>query len=232
MKESQKNAKSAQIPVSRTRLATMSTGELMELADNFGIYIPYGLERIFIIEELLEYSNSNTGEVKNEIEVSSSCLETAALPKQYNISFVEVLIRDPLWVYVYWEIKGQDRELHENALDFKGYCLSLVTLENGDAEIKTGKNSFTMPVSADESARYLGITEQSLQAQFRYKIMLGVIRGEAELPIAESLPFCLPRLIENESINSMKANPLLRLSGIQDLLTIKNTEQQSKGMRR
>jgi len=218
---------SPNVPVSRTWLESLSDAELIKLADSFGIDIPLGLERIFIIEELLEYSTS-TDEVKDDLEIEQSYPETAALPKQYNISFIEVVIRDPLWVFVYWEVKGHDREIHENASDFKGYCLRVVPLNGGETEAKSGEDSFTLPVDADDSARYLGFAEHSSQANGRYVIKLGVIRGDSELQIAASRPFCLPRLIENENISGMKENPLVRLSGVQDLSIIKRTDRQSR----
>ena len=225
---------SLQFPVSRTWLESKSTGELIKLADGFSIDIPDGLERIFIIEELLEYSNMNALEAKHDLENNSSYSETADLPKQYNISYIEVIIRDPLWIFVYWEIKSHDREMHENTDDFKGYCLRLVPINEAETELK--ENSFTVPVGSEDCARYIGLTEQSFnkditQAQERYIIKLGVIRGDSETQIAVSQPFCMPRLIENENINNMKENPLSRLSAVADLPIIKNTDRQSRTKR-
>jgi len=217
-----------QVPVTRIWLESLSNAELIKLADSFGIDIPAGLERIFIIEELLEYSSASTEEIKDDLEIEPSYRETVVLPKQYNISFIEVIIRDPLWVFAYWEIKGHDREIHENAADFKGYCLRVVPLNNGEAESKSSENSFNVTVNANDSARYLGFAEHSSHTQDRYTIKLNVIRGDSELPIAASLPFCLPRLIENEDIYSMKENPLVRLSGVQDLSIIKRSDRQAR----
>jgi len=214
------------VPVSRTRLESLSTAELVKLADSFGIDIPHGLERIFIIEELLEYSNTGVQEKTDDLEINPVYTETVMLPKQYNISYIEVIIRDPLWVFVYWEIKGHDREIYERADDFKGYCLRVVPLSEKNTELNEA--SFTVPVNADDTARYLGFAEHSSQSHGRYIVKLAVIRGSSELPVAESLPFCLPRLIENEEINAMKENPLFRFSGVQDLSIIKNTDRQSK----
>jgi len=214
------------VPVSRTWLESLSTAELIKLADSYGIDIPHGLERIFLIEELLEYSNTGVQEKADDLEINPAYIETAILPKHYNISYVEVIIRDPLWVFVYWEIKGHDREIHERAENFKGYCLRVVPLSEENKELNEA--SFTVPVNADDSARYLGFAEHSSQSHGRYVIKLAVIRGSSELTVVESLPFCLPRLIENEEINNMKENPLFRLSGVQDLSIIKNTDRQSK----
>ena len=217
---------SPNVPVSRTWLESLSNAELIKLADSFGIDIPVGLERIFIIEELLEYSSASAEEIKDDLEIEQSYPETAALPKQYNISYVEVLIRDPLWVFVYWEVKGHDREIHENAADFKGYCLRVVPLDGSETESNSGEDSFTVSVDANDCARYFGFAEHSSQAQGRYIIKLGVIRGDSELQIAASQPFCLPRLIENKNISDMKENPLVRLSGVQDLSIIKSADRQ------
>jgi len=217
--------------ISRTGLEGLSTGELIKMADSFGIDIPDGLERIFIIEELLDYYSTSVEDVIDEIEIDPSYPETAALPKQYNISYIEVIIRDPLWVFAYWEIKRHDRDLHENAGDFGGYCLRIIPLNEEETDSKSLENSFTVPVNTEDCARYIGLAEHSSQTQGRYIIKLVVIRGGAELQIAASKPFCLPKLIENENISVMKENPLLRLSAVADLSIIKNADRQSRSKR-
>jgi len=214
------------VPVSRTWLESLSTAELIRLADSYGIDIPHGLERIFIIEELLEYANTDIQEKTDDMEINPAYAETVILPKHYNISYIEVIIRDPLWVFVYWEIKGHDREKHEHSDDFKGYCLRVVPLSENNTE--QNEASFTVLVNTDDTARYLGFAEHSFRSNGRYIVKLAVMRGSSEINIAESLPFCLPKLIENEEINAMKEKPLFNFSGVQDLSIIKNTDRQSK----
>ena len=216
------------VPFSRHWLESLSTGELVKLAEDIGIDIPPGLERIFIIEELLESSNDGGQEVKDDLEINPSYSESVALPKQYNISYIDVIIRDPLWVFVYWEVKGHDREMHENADNFKGYCLRVMPLDEGEAIPKSRENSFTLSVDVEDCARYLGFAEQSLRAAGRYIIKLGAIRGNQEEQIAVSQPFNLPRSIKNDGIYALDQNPLIRLSGVQDFLTIKSTDRQSR----
>ena len=216
-------------PFSRPWLESLSTNELIKLAEGLGIDIPAGLERIFIIEELLlESANEGKQEDAEEMEINPSYSEAVALPKQYNISFIEVIIRDPLWVFVFWEIKGHDREAHENAGDFKGYCLRVIPLNEGETIPKSRENSFTVSVNANDTAIYLGFAEQPPQASGRYIIKLGVLRGDSELQIAASAPFNLPRLIEDDCICAHSQNPLVRLSGMQDFATIKNQDRQSR----
>jgi hypothetical protein len=214
-------------PISRHWLESLSTPELVKLAEDFGIDIPPGLERIFIIEELLlENAYLSEPKTEEEIQIIPSYTESVALPKQYNISFVEVIIRDPLWAYVFWEIKNHDRELYENTDDFNGYFLRVIPIIEGEKVQKSGENFFTVLIDKDDSARYLGFAEHSPQTEGRYIIKLGVIRGESEAQIAVSQPFNMPRLIDSTTLSGTDSNPLIRLSGTPDFLTINSTDRE------
>jgi len=214
---------------SRSWLESLSTAELVKLAEDFGVDIPPGLERIFIIEELLlESAYLSEPKTEEDIQIIPSYTESVVLPKQYNISFIEVIIRDPLWAYVFWEIKSHDRETHENADDFKGYCLRVIPLVEGENIRKSKENSFTVSIDKEDSARYLGFAEHSQQVECRYVIKLGVIRGESELQIAVSQPFTMPRLIDNAALCGINSNPLVRLSGAPDFSTTNSTDRESR----
>jgi hypothetical protein len=217
-----------QHPVTRPWLENMSTGELIKLADTYGIDIPLGLERIFIIEEILECANAEDQTIKEDITVNPSYSEAVLLPKQYNISYLEVIIRDPLWAFVFWEIKGHDRDVHENAVDFNGYYLHIIPLDASGQQTQVKENTFSIPVGVFDCARYLGFAEHSTMNSGRYVIKLSVIRGDSELLIASSLPFDLPKRYENYDITHMSGNPLIRLSGVQDLIITKNIDRQSR----
>jgi len=221
-------AESNNIPVSRTWMESLSTDELIKLADTHGIDMPPELERIFIIEELLECLNADMEESADDLEVNPSYPETALLPKQYNISFIDVIIRDPLWVFVFWEIKGHDREIYENAPEFNGYCLRLIPLDESGKESKSKENYFTVSISAEDNARYLGLAEHAKQSSNGYVIKLGVILGDSEQHIASSLPFHLPRLSENKIIGELGSNPLIRLSGVLDISITRKTDRQPR----
>jgi len=222
---------SLQVPVTRHRLESLSTEQLIKLADSYGIDIPPGLERIFIIEEILDVSSVDSQEIASDIEVNESYSETAALPSQYNISYIEVMIRDPLWVFAFWEIKKHDRETHENSGDFNGYCLKIIPLDKDGKEKSSNENPFTISIDAEDCARYLGIVEHSAQNSDCYVIQLCVNKGGALLQIAVSHPFYLPKPYDNNIIADMSNNPLTLLSGARDLKIIKNTNRQSAGKR-
>jgi hypothetical protein len=222
----------------RPYLESLSTNELVKLADSLGIDIPPGLERIFIIEELLELGFGDDLDTEDDIvPVHADFLETAALPKQYNISYIDVLIRDPLWAFVFWEIKGHDREIHEKALDFGGYCLRVIPLTDGVSRGSRASrtemdNSLTVPVGPDDTAWYLGFPP----AEGKYQVELCVLRGSEERVIRLSRPFKLPRLLEPPSrkaalpgeIQEVYRNPLACLSGAKDFPVIRSADRLSR----
>ncbi|MDR0464357.1 MAG: DUF4912 domain-containing protein [Treponema sp.] len=230
-------------PVSRIWLDSLSTDELIKYADSYGVDIPAELERIFIIEEILEAASIDIQEPEDLIEVNPSYSEPALLPKQYNISYIEVIVRDPLWVFAFWEIKLHDREIHENAKNFGGYFLRVIPLDKEGNERESNENTFTVSVSTEDCARYLGFAGYSnnetetnpkngdLKNLNCYVIKLGVVRGSSELLIASSSPFTLPTLSENDNIADLSRNPLLRLSGVQDLSVIKSKDRHIRAKR-
>ena len=253
------------VRLTRAYLESITTDELMKMADNFGIDIPPELDRIFIIEELLEYASpdfmlGSTPESSDSFDTeapspgnpldenddsSAGLIETAPLPKQYSITFIEAMIRDPLWAFVFWEIKTQDREQIEKNQDFEGYYLKVSSLDadgNGCRDessmqakplIETEK-FFTVPVGLADSAWYLGFTPDkediSDEGKKQYNVELCAhIKGE-ETILASSNTFMLPGLYEpaagkNKLDNEKNNNPLVRLSGYGDFHILHYSER-------
>ncbi|MDR1318898.1 MAG: DUF4912 domain-containing protein [Treponema sp.] len=233
--------------LTRPYLESLSTDELVKLADRFGVDIPFGLERIFIIEELLDLALGDEFESREDEEENiphADFLEAASLPRQYYISFIEVLIRDPLWAFVFWEIKGHDKEIHERAGDFGGYFLQVVPV-NGKAPANE-EDSFTVPVGIDDTAWYLGFPP----AEGSYQVGLCALHGDEKNVLTVSRPFRLPRLLESpvrhslsgpaapESFRTAAAgmrdiqpvyrNPLACLSGAKDFAIIRSADRVSR----
>jgi hypothetical protein len=198
-------------------LESLSTGELIILAEKCGLDLPVGLERVFIIEELFYHGqDSKTRAVEADDLEHREIKESAALPGRYNISFIEVLVRDPLWVLVFWEIKEQDWELHQKTADFSGYFLRVIPLK-GESLQPDIAASFTVAVNTDDSAWYVGFSPEDGRS---FKIELCSQHSDHCTALAESRPFILPRLIRpqhdnlEEDIQAVYKNPLVQLSGV------------------
>jgi len=213
-------------------LESLSTGELIGLAVKNGLDIPPGLDRGFIIEELFYLDHDAEGAYAhahhdiNQVDDKIEFKEFAMLPKQYHISFIEVLIRDPLWAFVFWEIKAHDRKHYESAVGFSGYCLRVMPLTLKDDALQMNEDaSFIVSVDIDDYARYLGFPPHDGRC---FKVEL-CLRGHGNCTVlAESRPFTLPRLIEpasNEHIQAVYRNPLAVLSGLERFSLVRSEDR-------
>jgi hypothetical protein len=209
----------------RPYLESLTTHELVQLADSFGIDIPPELDRIFIIEELMESAEEEeVSDTFDEVEpaprrkfVEKRITEPVPLPLQYNITFIEVMLRDPLWAFTFWEVKSDDKEIYEKADDFQSYELKI-------SEYHRPREPFTIPVGAEDNAWYIGFPPEG----GRFKVELCVLCGEEETVLAVSRPFTMPRLFNPSEDAVLFKNQLIRLSGIEDFTMLRNTDRESR----
>jgi len=94
-----------QTPLTLAYLETLSTADLLALADDFGIDIPEGLNRRFILGELLELAEYDSRERSDSGILIDAAYASPAddLPETYNETSVSMLLRDPGWLFVYWD---------------------------------------------------------------------------------------------------------------------------------
>jgi hypothetical protein len=222
----------------RAYLESLTTRELIRIADREGIDIPPDLERVFIIQELLE--NDRPEDLPEPEERSK--LSPVPLPKQYNITYLEVLLRDPLWVFAFWEIKRHDKDFFENSGDFEGYCLRVSSVEPPVSDRKTSEERtflsetvFTVSVGIEDTAWYLGFPPQGgefyVELCARLRNSRDPDRDGTDLflkPLTASKPFSMPRLFNPSENEEMLKNPLIRLSGAEYFSLLRNTDRFSR----
>jgi len=226
------------LPLTRAYLESLATGDLLAVADRLGIDLPNNPDRNFVIEELLDFSSREEGGSPDnrEPEITDIVLaESVPLPKQYNITFIEVMIRDPLWAFVFWEIKASEKEQFEKDDNFDGYYLKVSRLDDNPSANGNGR-LFMVPVRPDDTAWYLSLSPAfeadsswAAQSQFKVEFCAGV--GGVETALAVSNPVRLPHLPELPSSGKHEAagvmeNELVRLSGYGDFHVLRKNERQ------
>jgi hypothetical protein len=228
--------------MTRDSLERLTNDELVKMADLYGLDIPPGLDRVFIIEELLEIAlddwiGERDGPLEGSLIMETGFLEPVPLPKQYNITFIEVIIRDPLWAFAFWEVKGFDKELFEKSQDFGGYYLKVSPWKEPSSRRNFSQAEregvFTVPVETDDAARYLGFppAETEDERAGRYGVELCAQKGTGEFVLAASQPFRLPPLprpparTAKQETSRLYKNPLICLSGAGDFHIIRNLDR-------
>ena len=108
---------SAKNKLSRSHLETLTSSQLIELADEYGIDIPDDLNRRFIIVELLEVAkeideNLNYKETIKETDEAANLV--TELPEGYNETKIDILLRNPVSIFVYWDFSETlYKQLHD-----------------------------------------------------------------------------------------------------------------------
>jgi hypothetical protein len=211
----------------RSLLEQLSANELTKLADAYGIDIPPDLGRAIIIEELMELfcEDAGSGDMKTQPLEEKKHIDTAPFPRHYNITFIEVLIRDPLWAFAFWEINANDKEWYEHSAGFGGYFLAVSPAEGNSA----AESAFTVSVGASDNAWYLGFSPSTGGL---FKVDLCALCGEHREVLAVSRPFRMPLLLNPPEYGAGGGNALVALSGVEDFSVLRNTDRSSRLRRR
>jgi hypothetical protein len=234
--------------ITKEYLESLNTGELIRMADAYNIDIPPDMERIFIIEELLDFLSEDEETEEDAappLQGEGRYIESVPLPKQYNITFIETILRDPLWVFAYWEVRNSEREKYEKDNAFEGYELLVEPLHHaaGLADQRPKRpdsgedDAFTILVENDDHAWYLGFPPEG----GKYRVKLCVLMGGQRIVLAVSRPFILPLLVQNHRRNEcclgvridlqeakIYRNPLAILSGVEDFHILRNEDRAAR----
>lgn len=215
-----------ELRLTRPYLETLATCDLAALAESLGLDLPPDLNRIFVIEEILDArpDDPEGAEVDDPEGLRVADQEAvAALPESYNTTFIEVLIRDPVWAFAFWEIRPQDRDLHERAPDFGGYRLRVSAVggaRNGP------EDSFYIALDKKDSAWYVCFPS----AKGWFKVELCVVKNQGEQVLAASQPFRIPSCGDPSVLDSEDhpLRPILTLSGGDEFRILKSVDRASR----
>ena len=100
--------------LSRERLESLSSADLVSLTEEYGIDIPDSLSRRFIIGELLELaeelsSDAQTPEMSEDDSPPPLGQEgegSRPLPATFNETEIDFTFRNPVWLYAFWDISS------------------------------------------------------------------------------------------------------------------------------
>ena len=137
--------------LSRAYLETLPSADLIALADDLGIDIPENLNRRFIIGELLEAAE-DMDDSDDDLEESDE-ITTADLPDTYNETVISAVLRNPVWLFTYWDIKKDHIALVRKSDKVQSLSLR-VTMFHRD-ETETVADFFDVPITIEDRNRYI-----------------------------------------------------------------------------
>lgn len=204
------------IPISLSYLETLSTADLLELAEEYDLDIPEQLNRRFIISELLEIADELNEQIIDDIEESAEQIETTKdLPYSYNETTIDVVLRNPAWAYVYWDIRVSDLQDVINTKAFSKLLLKIHFWESEMADKLIDVCELT--ISKEDRAQYIFLP--SGKKYFSIDLVAEFSNLEPK-KLTTSRIVTIPTGAPVISLESLEKpiSPILQLSGMQELL--------------
>ena len=122
--------------LSLAHLETLSSADLIALADDYGIDIPDNLNRRFIIGELLEVAEESAQSVhpvqEIQLEDGEAPESDTELPASFNETQISIILRNPVWAFVYWDISAEGLKKISESSRFKTLLLRISYFEHED----------------------------------------------------------------------------------------------------
>ncbi len=197
--------------LSRAYLETLPSADLIALADDFGIDVPENLNRRFIIGELLEVAEDLADD--DLAEVSQE--ETEASAETYNETVISAVLRNPVWLFVYWDVNKSLILSVRASTRVRSLSLRVSMFTKDSLEVAA--DSFDVPITIEDRNRYVLLP--SGFGSVRVDLVLDLEDGTQEMLASTgmvSLPL-VPERIANP-LPETPVSPVLRLSSLPDLL--------------
>lgn len=205
------------ICITRSHLETLSTQELISLADEYGIDIPEDLNRRFIIGELLEAAEEMNDYQPETMQEAGEVPDQTELPSTYNETAITAILRNPVWSYVYWDIREADRETLTHSALFAALKLKVSFFPEADA-VKASE-SFEVTVSLSDRDQYVFIPNS--ERFFRIDLCAEFRNQPAKL-LASSRMLAIPKgcaeLEMGTAAMDQEVSPIMKLSGFPELI--------------
>jgi hypothetical protein len=207
---------------SRAYLESFTSQELLNVASQLAVDLPQGLSsRTLIIGEILDAVDEKmkpaaapfqddglepkTAGIGAVQDPKGNPFLTVRIPERYNITYIKALVRDPLWFFVFWEVKSSLLEKLLKMEDFDGLFLRVSALKQGAVF-----SSYQVAVGNNDKAWYLDFPAEG-DAFF---VDICALVGGREEPLARTLPFHHPKIL---AAHETEASQLAVLSGIRVL---------------
>ena len=147
--------------LSKSYLQSVSTDELLQIADDCGIFVAKGLCRNLIIEELLEIEEDSNVSDNKFLKISTDDLflddemdgkDNAGLALSYNKTEIHVLLRDPMWAFAFWDFYKPEFLNLVNDPDFDSFFLRVLLLSENN--ISESYDYFDIDITDSDRSRY------------------------------------------------------------------------------
>jgi uncharacterized protein len=214
--------------MTKERLQSLSYKSLLEIAERDHLAYDEGIDKealITLVLDSLEEERRDREKLNNlavrieatkynvslDEEFDFSSAEEINLPERYNETKIMLMLREPTWGFVYWDLKFDLIKNFESDNAFEGLFLRMVELSDRTYRKDDVLDYFDIPVNISDRRRYIRFPNEDT---FYMIELYSLDNGQEKLisrsnVIETSRNYILPSR-DSESTNS---DELIRLSG-------------------
>jgi len=185
--------------MTRERLQALSFEDLLKIADKGNISYLENTDKndlVTAIADAFEEDQQEREEMYNlAVRIASTKYDVSLIeeldlpseddieiPERYNENRMVLMLRDPSWAFLYWDLEEKKRMDIEKRPGVEGLFLRIYEMD-GAVKSESGiMDFFDLPVTLDDSRRYINLPEQDTcyMAELRIRI------GESDLQVLQS----------------------------------------------
>lgn len=148
-----------ELKFSRSHLEALSFSDLLKIADTNGIDVPENLNRNFLIAEILDAAGDDVADAGGEMSAAESDdLLEKKLPEMYNTTEIEIILQNPVWAFVFWNVCDIDLQRFKKQ-DGCSFFLRVCSFDS-DTSVKS-LDSFEMKISVETKEQYVLLPYES-----------------------------------------------------------------------
>ncbi|MBI9097020.1 MAG: DUF4912 domain-containing protein [Spirochaetaceae bacterium] len=214
--------------MTKERLQSLSYKSLLEIAERDHLAYDEGIEKetlINLVLDSLEEERRDREKLNNlavrieatkynvslDEEFDFSSAEEINLPERYNETKILLMLREPTWGFVYWDLKFDLLKKFENDTSFDGLFLRMVELSEQTYRKEDILDYFDIPVNIGDRRRYIRFPNEDTF----YLIELCSVTGDREQVICRSNIIETSRnyILPSRNPESTNSDELVKLSG-------------------
>lgn len=206
--------------LTRAKLETYSSEELLDIADEYGIDAPDDLNRQFIIGDLLaladEMEDKERKKEKEPIVLSEGeqeAININVLPESYNETKINAVLQNPVSLFVWWDLSEWTlKKIHADRADLR---LAVYFFDSLESEKPC--DTFDIQISLEDREKYVIIPSPKKIARVD---LLSQSLDQSDI-LAHTQKIVLPKggaIMAAKPGESLNASRVMELSGAAELL--------------
>ena len=163
--------------MTKERLHSFSYEQLLEISARSNVLVTSGVDKDTLVNLLIEAYEEDRIEREelNNLAIQMECRKFSIsqneeidlgvdddleLPVRYNDTGITVLLRDPSWIFCYWDLEDKKAAEIESTPDFKGLLLRIVELDTREYSDDNVLDYFDIPIKPSDFRRYVNLPSE------------------------------------------------------------------------